>query len=219
MEKISDKELLALLKKQFNYKKIDIIHFLSISSSTYDKLMSPNVEQKLPKKSKHFLMGVLGFKEINELNDKDKLIESLEKNKDKLEKLYKWKEFILSKDQDFFHKRVDLLINLLSLKIFNETSDEKLEELNDFITGENFENLIARSIKIHEFYSSGETEDFDENDILFLGYVVLQNSKNKEKYNELKNKLLKIGESAEERVKNYFESDEFFLFNKKGKND
>lgn len=174
---INDMELLKFLKNE-KISKNEVLLLLDISESTYDKVISPNVERKLPKKSIDLFNHILKFE-----NQKELFLE-ISKNKDMIRSKIEFLKTINEVGCDALKRQQNLYLNILKSSTIRNSTDEELIYMENFFKSEKYIKLMLDILSI-----KGSKEVSLNRDELFLKgikEILLNNS-------DLKNKIIEEG--------------------------
>lgn len=185
------KEFIINLKKELKLSKEDVLLFLDLSSSTYDKILSDKVNRSLPKKSMLIVKAVFHTDDLDEI----KLLCKNQKIQFKIKQKIRYRKIIEKKGFDHLLRYNDLFCNILESDNFTDVSNEEIKNLEYLISKEQTVDFILRFSKLIKYLSSGEIDEITEKDKIILGFytVLLQKENNEEiveKLKEIANKLI-----------------------------
>ncbi len=199
-------KMIEILKQELNLEKQEIIDFICISESSYNKMVSSS-NRKLPQKSISMLEHLFFTK------DWDNLLKQLPKRKDYVLKIIKLNRFHIHKNEKFIDCKKDpqkevskMIKNMYFISSFvgnkeiQEIEDDDLELLSEFAKTSRFAKNIKSYIRIGKFKKTGNLDYLKEEDYVYIGFVESLYFKDEDK-DLLYKKGQKRAKKIEEKIK------------------
>lgn len=196
-------KIISILKDDFKLEKDEILDFLMVSNSTYNKMVS-STNRELPKKS------ICMFEKMFYTNNWEEIIKKLKENEEYVRKRIILNRFHIQKSEEEVKNPQEKVsktvknMNFISSFIENEEiqkMDEKdLELLANFAKTKRFAKNMRSYVNLIRFQKDGKKEGLSDEDIYFIGFINAMhfNEKLKEEIYNYGSKRVKV---IEEKIK------------------
>lgn len=200
--------LFKILKEELKLTREDIILFLKISDSTYDKMLSQKVNREIPQKTRHFLETIF------DTENWDEICKIISRDKNKIQKMLSCKRKYRENEynKEFLDKNIALFHEILSNKKINQ-ADEDFKYVIQLFKKDWFIDSLLTTMRVTKFHSTGDEEDLKEEDELLLGFFSAKS--NPKEYQETYDSLINAGNKTKKKVKEKFKNKELFIFDDK----
>ncbi len=169
-------KMINILRDDFLLEKQEIIDFLCVSESSYNKMVSSS-NRKLSKKSIYMIQKLFFT------DDWDELIKDLPNKKEYVLKIIKMNRFHIQRNEKFIKNEKNpqeevfkMIKNMYFISSFVENeniqkiSEDDLELLSEFVKTERFAKNMESYIRIGKFKKSGDISYLERED---FGYIAL----------------------------------------------
>ncbi len=170
-------KLINILRDDFSLEKQDILDFLCVSESSYNKMVSSS-NRKLSKKSV-FMIQRLFF-----TSDWDELIKRLPNKRDYVLKIIKMNRFHIQRNEKFLNNEKNpqeevskMIKNMYFISSFVENeniqniSEDDLELLSEFAKTKRFAKNMESYIRIGKFKKSGDISFLKKEDFAYIALI------------------------------------------------
>ncbi len=170
-------KMINVLRDDLELEKQEILDFLCVSESSYNKMVSSS-NRKLPQKSIDMLQKLF----FN--NDWDEIIKDLHDKKDYVLKIIKVNRFHVQKNEKFINckknpqeeiskmiKNMYFISSFVENENIQEISDDDLEILSDFAKTARFAKNMNSYIRMIKFKKSGDRSYLQKEDYAYIGLI------------------------------------------------
>ncbi len=199
-------KMIEILKKDLSLEKKEIIDFMSVSESSYNKMVSSSNRQ-LPQKS------IMMLEKLFSINNWDLFLEDLPNKKDYVLKIIKFNRFHIQKTKKFIEEEKDkekeilksiknmyFISSFVENQSIQEIPEEDLELLSEFAKTKRFAKNMESYIRIGKFKTTGDIGHLKKEDFAYIGFV--ESLHNHDEYEDvLYKKGLKKAKQIEEKIK------------------
>ncbi len=176
-DKVHKMKMIEILKNDLSLEKKDIIDFMCVSESSYNKMVSSSNRQ-LPQKS------IMMLEKLFSIDDWDLFLEDLPNRKNYVLKIIKFNRFHIQRTENFIEQGKDkekeilksiknmyFISSFIENESIQEISEEDLEVLSNFAKTKRFAKNMKSYIRIVKFKATGDISHLKKEDFVYIGFI------------------------------------------------